>query len=195
LAALEYRDRTGEGQNIDLSEYEAICTTMGSALMDEGVNLNEIFPSGNDDPDLPATPYGCYQCVGEDRWCVVAVFTENQWQGLCNVLGNPAWSGSEKFASLANRKKNRDELDRQIGRWMAGQTAESAVEHLQQAGVPAGVVQDAADLAKDGQLLANDFFVSLDHPALGVIKTDSYPFRLKGSRSTSWRASPLLGEK
>ncbi|MBW1997407.1 MAG: CoA transferase, partial [Deltaproteobacteria bacterium] len=194
LAALEYRDRTGQGQHIDLSEYEAVCTTIGPALLDAAVNLNEILPTGNEDPDTGAAPHGCYQCLGEDRWCVVAVFTEDQWQALCQVLGHPAWVGSEKFSSLSSRKKYRDELNKHMGRWMAGQVAEKAVERLQQAGVPAGVVQNAEDLARDPQLLFNDFFVALDHPVLGKVKTDGYPFKLRGGGPGSWKAAPLLGE-
>lgn len=194
LEALEHRDRTGQGQSIDLSEYEAVCTTLGSALMHAGLDLNEIFPSGNDDPNLPAAPYGCYRCSGEDRWCVVAVFNESQWLGLCSVLDKPAWSASEKFSSSANRKKFKDELDRHIGRWMEEQTAENAVERLQQAGVPAGVVQNAEDLANDPQLLSNGFFISLNHPVIGKIETDTYPFRFKSRQQASWKAAPLLGE-
>jgi benzylsuccinate CoA-transferase BbsF subunit len=194
LGALEYRDQTGQGQSIDLSEYEAVCTTLGPTLMAAGVNADEIFPAGNDDPDVPAAPYGCYRCSGEDRWCVVAVFDESQWRGFCSVLGRPAWSDTERFSSLPNRKKFKDELDRRIGRWMAGQTAENAVERLQQAGVPAGVVQNAEDLANDPQLLSNGFFVSLDHPVFGKIKTDTYPFKFKDRRQAPWKAAPLLGE-
>ena len=194
LAALEQRDRTGQGQNIDLSEYEAACTTIGPALMDASVNLNEIVPMGNNDEHLPAAPYGCYKCLGKDRWCVVAVSTEDEWRTFCDVLGNPAWSEHNRFSSLPNRKKYRQELDLHIGEWMAKQTAQSTADRLQQAGVPAGVVQNARDLAHDPQLLASDFFISLDHPVLGEIITDTYPITFKNYRNTSWKASPLLGE-
>jgi crotonobetainyl-CoA:carnitine CoA-transferase CaiB-like acyl-CoA transferase len=194
LGALEYRDKTGEGQYIDLSEYEAVCTTIGPALMDAFVNLNEIDPMGNADENLPAAPYGCYKCSGEDRWCVMAVFTEDEWQALCGVIGNPAWSRKDRFSSLPNRKKYRKELDSHLSHWMATLTAESVVESLQQAGVPAGVVQNAEDLALDPQLIAYDFFTSLDHPVLGEIKTDTYPIAFKNYRHTPWKASPLLGE-
>ncbi len=194
LAALEQRDRTGLGQHIDLSEYEAACTTIGPALMDASVNLNEIVPMGNNDEHLPAAPYGCYKCLGKDRWCVVAVSTEDEWQAFCDVLGNPAWSEHNRFSSLPNRKKYRQELDLHIGEWMAKQTAQSTADRLQQAGVPAGVVQNARDLAHDPQLLASGFFISLDHPVLGEIITDTYPITFKNYRNTSWKASPLLGE-
>jgi crotonobetainyl-CoA:carnitine CoA-transferase CaiB-like acyl-CoA transferase len=194
LGALEHRDKTGEGQYIDLSEYEAVCTAIGPALMDAFVNLNEIDPMGNADENLPAAPYGCYRCSGEDRWCVMAVFTEEEWQALCGVMKHPAWSRKNRFASLQNRKKYKKELDSHIRHWMATQTAESAVECLQQAGIAAGVVQNAGDLALDPQLIANDFFTSLDHPVLGEQKTDTYPIAFKNYRHTSWKASPLLGE-
>ena len=194
LAALEQRDRTGLGQHIDLSEYEAACTTIGPALMDASVNLNEIVPMGNNDEHLPAAPYGCYKCLGKDRWCVVAVSTEDEWRAFCDVLGNPAWSEHNRFSSLPNRKKYRQELDLHIGEWMAKQTAQSTADRLQQAGVPAGVVQNARDLAHDPQLLASGFFISLDHPVLGEIITDTYPITFKNYRNTSWKASPLLGE-
>jgi crotonobetainyl-CoA:carnitine CoA-transferase CaiB-like acyl-CoA transferase len=194
LSALEHCDRTGQGQYIDLSEYEAACTTIGPALMDAFVNLNEIVPMGNYDEHLPAAPYGCYKCLGKDRWCVVAVSTEDEWRAFCDVLGNPVWSEHNRFTSLPNRKKYRQELDLHIGEWMARQTAQSTADRLQQAGVPAGVVQNARDLGHDPQLLAGGFFISLDHPVLGETITDSYPITFKNYRNTSWKASPLLGE-
>ena len=194
LAALEHRDRTGQGHYIDLSEYEAICTTIGPALMDAGVNLNEIVPMGNDDVYLPAAPCGCYRCVGEDRWCVVVIFTADEWQAFCGVLGNPAWTREDRFSSLPNRKRYRKELDLRIGEWTAKRSAEYVVERLHRVGLAAGIVQNAQDLANDPQLLANNFFTSLNHPVLGEIKTDTYPIRFKNYRNTSWKASPLLGE-
>jgi crotonobetainyl-CoA:carnitine CoA-transferase CaiB-like acyl-CoA transferase len=68
------------------------------------------------------------------------------------------------------------------------------VECLQQAGIAAGVVQNAEDLANDPQLSANNFFTSLNHPVLGEIKTDTYPINFKSCRQAPWKASPLLGE-
>jgi len=194
LAALEHRDRFGQGQYIDLSEYEATCTTMGPALIDASFNQNQIVPTGNDGEQRPIAPYGCYRCAGEDRWCVIAVFTEVEWQSLCRVLGVPAWSEDGKFSSPIRRVKHKQILDRQIGEWTAGQTAENAVDCLQQAGIAAGVVQNAEDLANDPQLAAGNFFISLKHPVLGEIKTDTYPVNFKNCRRAPWKASPLLGE-
>jgi crotonobetainyl-CoA:carnitine CoA-transferase CaiB-like acyl-CoA transferase len=81
-----------------------------------------------------------------------------------------------------------------IGGWTQGRSAESVIEHLQEAGVPAGVVQNAADLAGDPQLAANDFFTTLDHPVLGRMTTETTPVKLKNSSLGPWKAAPLLGE-
>jgi crotonobetainyl-CoA:carnitine CoA-transferase CaiB-like acyl-CoA transferase len=149
---------------------------------------------GNDAEQRPAAPYGCYKCSGEDRWCVIAVFAEDEWQSLRDALGNPAWSQEDKFSSLAGRKKHKKILDRHIGEWTAGQTAENVAESLQQSGIAAGVVQNAEDLANDPQLSSSNFFTSLKHPVLGEIKTDTYPIKFKNYRQAPWKASPLLGE-
>ena len=81
-----------------------------------------------------------------------------------------------------------------MGEWTAGQTAENVVDGLQSAGIAAGVVQNAEDLANDPQLSAGNFFTTLNHPALGEIKTDTYPIKFKNCRPAPWKASPLLGE-
>lgn len=194
LAALEYRDRMGQGHYIDLSEYEAVCTMIGPALMDAFANQNEILPKGNAGDHIPAGPYGCYKCLGEDRWCVIAVFTEEEWHAFCGVLGNPAWAKEDRYSSISMRKDNKEELDRRIEKWTAKRTAKSIVQSLQRAGVSAGVVQNAEDLAKDPQLLARNFFESVNHPAIGETKTDTSPINFINSPKGPWKASPLLGE-
>jgi crotonobetainyl-CoA:carnitine CoA-transferase CaiB-like acyl-CoA transferase len=194
LAALEYRDKTGDGQYIDLSEYEAVCATIGPVLMKAFIHQKEILPAGNNPDHLPAAPYGCYKCLGADRWCVIAIFTEDEWHTLCGVLGNPGWVKEEKFASLPMRKDYKEELDQHIENWTVKQTAESIVQTLQQAGISAGVVQNAEDLARDPQLLARNFFVSVNHSGLGVTRTDTSPIRFLDGPKGPLKGSPLLGE-
>ena len=194
LAALEYRDRTGKGQYIDLSEYEALCTLMGPALLDVLANHREIKPQGNRSDDIPAAPYGCYKCLGTDRWCVIAVFDEVEWQALCKVMGYPDWIKEERFSTLSKRKEHAEELDGLLGQWTVQHVPEEIVKLLQEAGVPAGVVQNAEDLSKDPQLIAREFFVHLRHPTLGETISDASPIKFKESSTIGWKAAPLLGE-
>jgi crotonobetainyl-CoA:carnitine CoA-transferase CaiB-like acyl-CoA transferase len=194
LAALEYRDRTGQGQYIDLSEYEAICTLMGPALVNASVNDKEMLPQGNCPDDIEAAPYGCYSCSGIDRWCVVAISNEEEWQNLCRILGHPGWTKEDRFSNVAKRKQNRKELDEFLAKWTSQHTAEEVVRLLQEAGISSGVVQSAEDLSRDPQLKARDFFVQLEHSALGKTTSDRSPIRFKEDHTAGWKAAPQLGE-
>jgi crotonobetainyl-CoA:carnitine CoA-transferase CaiB-like acyl-CoA transferase len=194
LAALECRERTGQGQYIDLSEYEAICTLMGPLLLDSSVHKKEVLPHGNRSNYIPAAPYGCYKCSGMDKWCVMAVFNEEEWQSLCKVLGDPDWTKEEKFSTPWKRKENAEKLDELLTQWTFQHTPEQVLSLLQEAGVPAGVVQNAEDLAKDPQLMARDFFIHLEHSILGSTTSDRSPIRFEEDLKIGWKAAPLLGE-
>jgi crotonobetainyl-CoA:carnitine CoA-transferase CaiB-like acyl-CoA transferase len=194
LMALEHRDNTGQGQHIDLSEYEAICTMNGPAFLALSAKRGEIFPAGNRSDSMPAAPYGCYKCAGSDRWCVIAVFNDAEWQGLCRVMGDPLWSRGERFSTISGRKAETEKLDKLIEKWTSEYTPEEAVDLLQKAGVPAGIVHNAADLAEDAQLLARDFFVHLDHPVLGDTISDRTPIKFRRASTGPWKAAPMLGE-
>ena len=194
LAALEYRDGTGQGQYIDLSEYEAICTLMGPSLLDASVNEKEIQPQGNCPDYITAAPYGCYKCSGKDRWCVIAVSGEEEWQSLSRVLGHPDWTKEKKFSTAAKRKESRKELDEILTKWTTQHTAEEVVHLFQEAGISAGVVQNAEDLSKDPQLMARNFFVELEHPVLGKTISDRSPIRFEEDLTVDWKAAPQLGE-
>ena len=104
-----------------------------------------------------AAPHNVYRCKGENRWCAIAVATEEEWRGLKKALGNPTWAEDKKFAALSGRLQNKDELDRLMTGWTQKYTAEEVMSLLQKNGVAAGIVQDAADLAKDPQLKARGF--------------------------------------
>jgi len=194
LAALEFRDRTGKGQHIDLSQYEAMCTLLGPALLNASANHKDISPQGNHSDDVPAAPYGCYQCSGEDKWCVIGVFNETEWENLCNILGRPDWTREERFSHLSRRRENKEDLDRFLEQWTLQHSPEEVVNLLQQGGVAAGVVQNAEDLAKDPHLMARDFFVPLEHPVLGKTVADASPIRFEENPGDKWEAAPLLGE-
>jgi crotonobetainyl-CoA:carnitine CoA-transferase CaiB-like acyl-CoA transferase len=194
LSALEYRDRTGQGQYIDLSEYETMCTLMGPALMEASMNQGDVLPQGNCPDYILAAPQGCYKCLGTDRWCVIAVFNEGEWETLCRIMGAPFWTKEEKFSSLLKRKENSRILDGWIEQWTAQHPPEEIVKLLQEAGVSAGMVQSGEDLAKDPQLMARKFFVPVEHPPLGRIICDSTPIRFKDDPEITRKAAPLLGE-
>ncbi|MEA2085517.1 MAG: CoA transferase [Chloroflexota bacterium] len=192
LGALEYRRETGEGQYLDVSQVEAMASLSGSAIPDDMGGGGGIVPVGNSSSE--AAPHGVYRCKGDDRWCAIVVSNDSQWQGFKRALGNPAWAGDGRFATLAGRLENADELDRLVGEWTREHTAGEVMALLQREGVAAGVVQDARELANDPQLKGRGFFIELDYPELGRTISDASPIRLSRTPARYRRAAPLLGQ-
>jgi benzylsuccinate CoA-transferase BbsF subunit len=192
LGALEYRHKSGEGQYIDLSQTEAMAGLLGGAILDYQVEGREVEPVGNGSTE--AAPHGVYRCKGEDRWCAIAVFTDEDWRGFKRALGNPPWAEDKKLATFSGRLENKAKLDRLVEEWTKGHTAEEVMALLQGEGVAAGVVQDARDLAKDPQLKERGFFIELDHPELGKTVSDGVPVRLSETPAGYNGAAPLRGE-
>jgi benzylsuccinate CoA-transferase BbsF subunit len=194
LEALEYRQRMGIGQYIDLSELEAMSSLLGMAILDDGVNGRVASPSGNRPVHRVAAPHGAYRCKGEDRWCAIAVFTEKEWEAFVGVMNHPSWTREERFATTLERWQNMDQLDPLVEEWTKERPAEEVMSLLQGVGVAAGVVQDAADLSQDPQLKARGFFVELEHPVSGKIFSDGSSIKLSETSACFKRAAPLLGQ-
>jgi len=193
LAALRRRDKAGQGAYVDISELEAACSMLGPALLDYSVNGRAAKPAGNKAEWGQAAPHGCYRCKGEDRWCVIAVFSEEEWQSLCNVMGQPQLALQDKFNSRGSRLEHADELDSLIEEWTVNYTPGEVTELLQSAGVPTAAVNNARDLANDAQLNERGFFVESEHPVLGLTRTDGNPIRMSAAPAVYHKAAPLLG--
>jgi len=192
LGALEYRRKTGEGQYIDVSQVEAMASLLGDAIVDYTFNDKPPEPVGNS--STQAAPHGVYRCQGDDRWCAITVFTDEEWRGFKRALGNPNWAEDSRFATLSGRLENADELNGLVEEWTRQHSAEEVMALLQEHGVAAGVVQNASDLANDQQLKQRGFFVELDHPELGKTISDATPIRLSDTPAKYNRAAPLLGQ-
>ncbi|HXG19487.1 MAG TPA: CoA transferase [Methylomirabilota bacterium] len=194
LMALWHRKRTGEGQFVDLSQFETISSVIGPALLDILVNKNTITPFGNRSQEAPAAPHGVYRCAGEDRWCAITVFTDKEWRAFCQVVGNPAWTKDTRFTSLDSRLAHQDELDRQVETWTQQHTAEEVMTLLQQAGVAAGMVANGEDLDRDPQLRARGYWAQVQTPEGDEVILDGTPIKLSATPGYVAAPGPLLGE-
>ncbi len=192
LGALEYRQRTGEGQYIDVSQVEAMSSLLGSTILEYAVNGKSPEPAGNSSTE--ATPNGVYRCQGDNRWIAIAALTDEQWRGFQRASGNLPWTRRKRFATLSSRLENAEELDRLVEEWTREHTAEQVMTLLQQQGVAAGVVQNASDLANDPQLKARGFFIELDHPELGKTISDATPIKLSDTPAKYSRSAPVSGQ-
>lgn len=192
MAALEYRRRTGKGQYIDLSQHEVMVHHLAPAILDFTANGREGGKIGNRHPY--AAPHGVYRCSGDDRWCAIAVFTDEEWKAFCRAIGNPEWAGDIKFSTVLGRKRNEKDLDRLIESWTSKLPPEEVMNRLQRAGVAAGVVQSGKDLLEDPQLKHRHHFWMLDHPEMGTCAYDGPPFKLSETPSELHMPAPCLGE-
>ena len=193
LCALDHRRRTGEGQYVDLAQLEVSVAALGPALMEFLADGREPRRLGN--RSLRAAPHGCYPCRGDDRWCAIAVFGEDDWARFRRALGDPAWARAPRFASLALRREHEDALDAQVAAWTRERDAAAVMEALQAQGVAAGVVQDVEDLAcRDPQLAARGFFEELEHLAKGTVVATGVPLGLTGTPGRSGPAGAALGQ-
>ncbi len=192
LAALIYRRRTGKGQYMDISQYEQGIQFIAPILLDYKVNQRVANRMGN--RLAYAAPHNAYRCRGEDRWCAIAVFTDEEWESFCKVIGSPAWTKDPRFSTLLARKRNEEELDRLVEEWTINYTPEEVMSKMQRAGVPAGVLQTGEDLLEhDPQLKHRHFFWEVDHPEVGKSRAYRYAFVLSKAPYEVRRA-PLLGE-
>ncbi len=167
LAALHYRARTGKGQYIDLSQAETAASMIGPAYLDCLVNNREPQPQGNF--SSWAAPHGCYRCKGDDRWCVISLQTQGQWQRFCEIAGHPEWLSDARFIDLEQRVLHHQELNALVEAWTINFTPHQVMQLLQREGVAAGAVQTAEDLYRDPHLRERGFAQEIYHPVAGWI--------------------------
>ncbi|MFC1871992.1 CaiB/BaiF CoA transferase family protein, partial [Chloroflexota bacterium] len=163
LAALSYRQRTGRGQCVDISQFEVSQHFLAPGLLDYSVNKRGVTRQGNFSPF--AVPHNAYRCHGEDRWCVISIYTDSEWAALCQIIGKPELCNMPGFTTIIERKQNEPEIDQLIQDWTEKLTAEEVVNRLQEAGIPSGVVQNAQELLEDPQLERS--FWRLNHSEIG----------------------------
>ena len=192
VSALIYRQRTGKGQYIDNAQYENGLQFIAGALLDYACNGHIAPRMANRSPY--AAPHGAYRCRGEDRWCVLSIFSDEEWRRLCDVMGKPELADDGRFATFAARKRNEDELDRIIGSWTADFEVREIVEKLQSAGIRSAPVNTIEDLFADPQLQARGFWHAIVHPEMGRHHYTDTPFQLSKTPSQVDKPAPCLGE-
>lgn len=192
LCALDHRRRTGEGQYIDLSQYEATVSVIGHVLMERLANRREPARAGNG--SRHDAPHGCYRCRGEDRWCVIAVGDNSEWGRLCDAIGQPDLKSDPRFATAADRMRHSAELDVLLAGWTSERDPYEVMTALQAAGVAAGVVQTVEDqFRRDRQLEARGFFESVPHARKGRAVATGIPVGLTATPGRTTDTGAAIG--
>ncbi|MFC1847872.1 CaiB/BaiF CoA transferase family protein [Chloroflexota bacterium] len=192
IAAVIHRDRTGKGQFIDISQYECSVHFLAPQIMDYVLNGHIMIRMGNRSDY--AAPHAIYRCKGEDKWCAIAVTTDEEWTGFCKAIRSPRWTEESRFSSLSGRKANEDELDDQINQWAENYTPEEVMKRMQESGVSAGMASSGQDLVADPQLNYRGTHVILDHPEIGKHIYQPPPYRLSKTPAELTMPAPCIGQ-
>jgi benzylsuccinate CoA-transferase BbsF subunit len=190
-AALYHRQRTGEGQHVDLSQIEAGIHFLEPLVLDYTVNGRVAPPAGLN--SLYACPHGVYPALGVERYVAVAVETAAQWRALRSVVPLPG-PADPALDALAQRQCHRAAIDAALTAWMREGAAWERAARLQAAGVPAYPVLRPADLYTDAQLTHRGHFVPLPHREMGEMPYDGPVTRFSATPARLRRPGPCLGE-
>jgi crotonobetainyl-CoA:carnitine CoA-transferase CaiB-like acyl-CoA transferase len=171
LAALEYRDRTGRGQYIDMAQGEAALHFLAPAFLDYAAHGRVPPPQGNADRELH--PHGIFPCAGEDAWAAIAVRDERDWRELCAAIDRD---------DLLSLRAERDLVDAALAEWTRAHTPAEVETALQAAGVPAHAVLDMPGLFACPQLQHRGHFVEIAHEIFGTTTIESSRLRFSRAR-------------
>ena len=192
LLALAHRERIGQGQWIDLSQYEAGVAHLGEAFME--YEMNGVAPTrrGNSHPDH--APYGLYPCAGDDGWVSITVTSDAEWANFVRAVGE-AWASNRDWETAESRLSQRKSLDEAIGRWTSDKDKHEVMHLLQSSGVACGAVYNTRDIATDAHHADRGFFEISQHPEPVGPRPHSAPlFGLTGVDRPPDRLAPRFGE-
>ena len=185
-AALHHRNRTGQGQYIDMSQIEASIHFLAPLVL-EYRDSGQVRTRPGVDCER-AAPHGVFRTDGIERFCAIAVETDEQWDGLCMVVPD-LYQEDDRWSPIGIA--NAEDL---LICWFETRDCFEAAQELREAGVPAYAALRASDFYADPNLVAREFFIELDHGAIGTMTFDGPVTRFSATPARPWRAGPLVGE-
>jgi benzylsuccinate CoA-transferase BbsF subunit len=201
ICALFHRAKTGEGQYIDMSQWECAMDVLAEGILEYTMNGREPERVGNRDPQM--APHGIFKCldlpekvmdVMIDQWVSIVCADDAEWARLARAIGKPELAGDARFKTLASRKQNEDALEAIITEWTSRRRVADVVAELQNAGVAAAACADSKYLSEDPHLTERDYFVYREHPEVGKRQHCGIPWRMSATPCEVKAAAPLLGQ-
>jgi len=202
LAALFHRAKTGQGQYLDMSQWESSMVVLPEGIMDYTMNRHEPERLGNTDPMM--SPHGIFKCIDRperiagtviDQWIAIVCADDVDWGRLARAIERPELADDPKFATLPARKANEDDLEAAITAWTSTRRAADAERLLQRAGIAAAVVADNKYLAdEDLHIKDRDYFVYREHPEVGKRQHCGMPWQMSRTETKVRAAAPTIGQ-
>ena len=195
MIALHHRARTGQGQEIDLSQQETSIGLIADRVMEYSMNgfLQKGLERRGNRSDRMA-PHNNYRCSGDDSWVAIAVRSDDEWMSLCTTMDTPELARDSRFRDLPARLENVEELDIIVSGWTRDKDACEITRLLQAEGIPSAPVLKATELSDNPQLRERGFIQSIDHPETGTQKYAGVAWKLSRTPGTLGGPSPRLGQ-
>ncbi|WP_019123030.1 CaiB/BaiF CoA transferase family protein [Brevibacillus massiliensis] len=190
LAALHERDRSGEGQQIDISLFDSQISALVNVASNYLVSGSIPQRLGNQHPNI--VPYQVFPTL--DREMVVAVGNDKQFEKFAAALGLPELAADEKFATNPSRLTHKEELLDIICQAMRTRPASEWQQRFKEAGIPNGPINDLEAVFADPQVHAREMVREMAHPTAGTIRLVGSPLKLSRTPVDMRRHPPLYGE-
>jgi crotonobetainyl-CoA:carnitine CoA-transferase CaiB-like acyl-CoA transferase len=190
LLVLYARQRTGEGQVVDVASLDAVFSCLGSRPLE--VAMLGLVPGRRGSRDAFSSPANIFRA--SDGYVYVHGGTDPLFPRLCAVIERPDLADDPRFRDVAGRMEAPDELEAAVSGWVAGRTVGEATEALAAAGIPVGPVAGIADAVASAQIAAREMLVEVDHPTLGPVTLTGVPVKLSATPGAVRKAPPLVGE-
>ena len=171
LLALEHRRRTGRGVFVEAAMVDAALSIAAEQVIEYSAYGALLERAGNRGPT--AAPQNLYRSVDidefglPDSWVAIAVSTDEQWKGLCAVIGSQSWATDPKLATAHGRREHHDMIDERLAAWCERRSRDEIVATLWDAGVPVAKVMQPHRQTELDQLAFRGFFEEVDHPVNG----------------------------
>ena len=192
LMALRHRQRTGEGQQIEMALAESFLPILGQFLLDYGMNGRVASGLGNTHPWN--APHDAYPARGEDEWIAIDVATDAEFAALCRVLGDDSLAADPRFATAEARRHSRTALDEAVGALTCTRDKHELFHALQARDVCAAPLLDGLDAQADPHLNARGFFEEVYQPNVGTHRYPGLNFKLANTPNAIRLPAPALGE-
>ena len=193
LAAYIQRQRTGEGQHLEISMQEAMTYFMRTRIaIGAKWGAATTRRTGNAQGLPPVNIFAC-KPFGPNDYVYMMPVTAGHWDTLCTAMDRPDFLVDERFADVNNRAAHAEELLSQISEWTSTKTKKEVMQILGDAGVPCSAILDTQELHTDEHLLARNFVKDVEHHNVGTVPLLGFPPRFSDSE-VELQCAPLLGE-
>ncbi len=190
LLALYARDRTGEGQLVDVASLDSLVASLGTRPLE--VAMLGLAPRRSGSRDPFAAPANVFETT--DGYVYIHGGTDALFPRLCAAIGRLDLAADARFGDVPGRMQATEELEAAVSAWTKARTVAQVSEAMIGAGIPFGPVADVADVLASPQIATREMLVEIEHPTLGPLVVTGLPVKLSATPGSVSKAPPMVGE-